>query len=174
MLDPRNMLAYGAATAVLALGALAVWQRAEIADGRAALATQSAAYAEAMRMAAAAHARASEDARKEEARREAAKQEEINHAQEQRRAALAAADRADRAAVGLRGQLAAYVSAARANSAAADPAAAGRVETAAPPVVVLADLFGRADALAGELAKAVDAAHGAGLSCERSTDALTP
>jgi hypothetical protein len=119
--------------------------------------------------------RQSEVNREEEARREAAKQKEIANAQEQRRTAVAAAARADRAADGLRGQLAAFVADARSGAnVPSHPGVAGRVETAAPPIVVLADLFGRADALAGELAKAVDAAHGAGLSCERSMDALTP
>lgn len=117
--------------------------------------------------------RQSEVNREEETRREAAKQQEIDRAQEHRRSALAAAKRADRAADGLRVQLATFVDDARSRAAAsADPGAADRGETAAAPIVVLADVLRRADARAGELAKAVDAARGAGLSCERSADAL--
>lgn len=44
-MDPRNLLTYGAAAAVFALGALALWQRSEIADGRAAVAAEQAAHA---------------------------------------------------------------------------------------------------------------------------------
>lgn len=40
--------------------------------------------------------------------------------------------------------------------------------------VVLLDLLARADARAGELAKAYDRARIAGLSCEASYNALTP
>ena len=119
--------------------------------------------------------RQSEVNREEEARREAAKQQEIDHAQKQSRLALAAAARADRAADGLRGQLATFVAAARSRAAAAAyPDAPDRGETAAAPVVVLADLLRRADARAGELAAAIDASHVAGSTCERSYDALTP
>lgn len=119
--------------------------------------------------------RQSEVNREEEARREAAKQQEIDHAQKQSRLALAAAARADLAAAGLRGQLATFVADARSRAAAAaHPDAPDRGETAAAPIVVLADLLRRADARAGELAKAVDAARGAGLSAERSYDALIP
>lgn len=45
MLDPRSLLTYGAAAAAVALGALTLWQRGEIADGRTALANESAAHA---------------------------------------------------------------------------------------------------------------------------------
>jgi hypothetical protein len=57
--------------------------------------------------------RLSEFHRDEEARREAAKQKEVDRAQLERRHALAAAAAADRAAVGLRDQLATFVSDAR-------------------------------------------------------------
>jgi hypothetical protein len=53
---------------------------------------------------------------------------------------------------------------------AAESAGAGSPAGAA--VLVLADLFGRADGRAGELAAALDAAHAAGTICERF-DALT-
>lgn len=45
MIGLNTPLAYGAAAAVLALGALALWQRGEIADGSTALATEVAAHA---------------------------------------------------------------------------------------------------------------------------------
>ncbi|EKP0262641.1 DUF2514 domain-containing protein [Aeromonas sobria] len=45
-------------------------------------------------------------------------------------------------------------------------------DAARQPAVVLADLLGRADARAGELAKAFDRARTAGLACERAYDAL--
>lgn len=43
---------------------------------------------------------------------------------------------------------------------------------AAEPSVVLADVLGRADARAGELAAAYDRSRAAGLACERAYDAL--
>ncbi|HWH74950.1 MAG TPA: DUF2514 family protein [Methylibium sp.] len=80
---------------------------------------------------------------------------------------------ADAAAAGaardrLRQQLDAYVRAAR-----ADPAAAGGSAPAGDAIGVLADVLGRADARAGELAAAADAARGAGQLCERAYDALS-
>lgn len=45
MISLSTPIVYGAAAAVLALGALALWQRGEIADGRTALATEVAAHA---------------------------------------------------------------------------------------------------------------------------------
>lgn len=45
MIGLNTPIVYGAAAAVLALGALALWQRGEIADGRTALATEVAAHA---------------------------------------------------------------------------------------------------------------------------------
>lgn len=59
-----------------------------------------------------------------------------------------------------------------AGGAAADPAPAAAGEAAAGPGLVLADLFGRADARAGELAAWADEAHGAGLACQRVYEAL--
>ena len=48
-----------------------------------------------------------------------------------------------------------------------DPAAAAGGEAAAGPGLVLADLYGRADDEAQELARSFDAARRAGLACER-------
>lgn len=55
-------------------------------------------------------------------------------------------------------------------AAGAASAAAGSPPDPAAPVV-LADVFGRADSLAGELAASLDQSHARGLACERS-DAL--
>lgn len=66
--------------------------------------------------------------------------------------------------------LARYRAAARA---AADSGAAAAGPAAGDALDLLADLLGRADARAGELAEFADAAHAAGLTCERSHDALT-
>ena len=50
--------------------------------------------------------------------------------------------------------------------------APGTSEATAASIMVLADLFRRADGRAGELAEALDAAHAAGAICERF-DAMT-
>ncbi|OXS89538.1 DUF2514 family protein [Pandoraea apista] len=68
---------------------------------------------------------------------------------------------------GLRKQLAGYAVAARNSAAASASAPAG------DPIGVLADVLIRADERAGKLARFADAAHIAGLACERSYDALT-
>ena len=83
-----------------------------------------------------------------------------------RRDAVAARASAD----SLRADVARYRAAAR--------SATGTSATAAGPTTsaaldLLADLFGRADEAAGELAEFADAAHAAGLTCQRSYDALT-
>lgn len=57
------------------------------------------------------------------------------------------------------------------------PAAPGAAPTASGPAtegpgLVLADVFGRADDTAGELAAAYDAARAAGRACERAYDAV--
>lgn len=73
----------------------------------------------------------------------------------------------------LRGQLDAFIAAVR-RRAAEDPALTGRGEAAGPALDLLAELFRRADARAGELARYADNARIAGLACERSYDALSP
>ncbi|VVD74215.1 MULTISPECIES: DUF2514 family protein [Pandoraea] len=85
-------------------------------------------------------------------------------------AANAAARASDVVADGLRKQLGQYVAAARHSPAASGSTPAGG---GADPLDLLAGLFTRADQAAGELAKFADAAHIAGLACERSYDALT-
>lgn len=80
------------------------------------------------------------------------------------------ADGARAAADSLRAQLARYRAAARATQ---DPGAPAPGPSTSDAIDLLADLFAGADAAAGELAKAADMAHAAGLTCERSYDALT-
>ncbi|WP_081636260.1 DUF2514 family protein [Pandoraea sp. SD6-2] len=80
-------------------------------------------------------------------------------ARDDARAATAASDQ-------LRRRVAELVTVAR-HSTAADGSA-----PAADPIGVLADVLGRADERAGKLAEFADAAHIAGLACERSYDAL--
>ena len=62
--------------------------------------------------------------------------------------------------------------AARAGKCPSNPTATQSGATAAEPSVVLADVLGRADARAGELAAAYDRSRSAGLACERAYDAL--
>ncbi|QTO17423.1 DUF2514 family protein [Burkholderia seminalis] len=102
-----------------------------------------------------------------EFRRRLAAQQEIatNAAKERDRAAADAAD-ADAAADGLRKQVSVLVAdARRAGAAAGSPATGDALD-------LLADVFGRADERAGELAKIADERGIAGQQCERSYDAL--
>lgn len=75
------------------------------------------------------------------------------------------------AARGLRERAAAVAASCGATT--GDPAASGPSPAASAPGVVLADVLGRLDDVAGELAEALDRSHIAGLACERSYDALT-
>lgn len=86
-------------------------------------------------------------------------------------AARAAADRAGVAERKLRDETAAYRGAVRAAGQA--PTAPEGSPAAADPLDLLADLFGRADARAGELARIADERGIAGTTCERSADAMT-
>ncbi|HHQ4509410.1 TPA: DUF2514 family protein [Aeromonas hydrophila] len=63
--------------------------------------------------------------------------------------------------------------AARASQCASHSGAAQSGDAAGQSAVVLADLLGRADARAGELARAYDRARTAGLACERAYLSLT-
>ncbi|MBF5006827.1 DUF2514 family protein [Diaphorobacter caeni] len=67
-------------------------------------------------------------------------------------------------------EVARYRAAARA---AQHPGAAPSGPATGDALDLLADMFTRADERAGELAEFADAAHAAGLTCERSYDALT-
>jgi len=87
-------------------------------------------------------------------------------------AARADAATAADAARGMQNQLAAYRAAIR--SASAAPATAGGSPSASDPLDLLADLFGRADARAGELARIADERSAAGATCERWAGATEP
>ncbi|MGO0633458.1 DUF2514 domain-containing protein [Pseudomonas sp. SAR267] len=109
-------------------------------------------------------------ARQEEKRRAQAQEEARAHAHEERTIADAGAAGADAAGQRLRdeaGKLAATVS-----CPGPDTAAVARGQAATRAAMVLSDLFARADARAGELAKAYDQARIAGQLCERSYNAL--
>ncbi|MGJ7555921.1 DUF2514 family protein [Variovorax sp. RB3P1] len=93
----------------------------------------------------------------------------IQDGQQQIAAARADADRAGGAARQLQQQLTAYRAAVRAASA-APPAAQGGAP-ATDPLDLLADLFGRADGRAGDLARIADERGTAGAICERHADA---
>ena len=117
-----------------------------------------------------AKAKATMEAREEEQRRQASIDKVRDDAEKQiARAesdALAARDAAD----GVLEQ--AKRLAARAGKCPSNPSATQSGAPAAEPSVVLADVLGRADARAGELAAAYDRSRAAGLACERAYDAL--
>lgn len=109
-------------------------------------------------------------ARNEEQRRATAQEEARAHAQEERTIADVGAADADVAGQRLRdggAKLAASVS-----CPGTDTAAIARGQAATRAAMVLSDLRDRADARAGELAKAYDQARIAGQLCERSYNAL--
>lgn len=117
-----------------------------------------------------AEATAQTDAREEEQRRAVAQEEARTNAHEQQRGASADAAGADDAGRRLRdeaSQLAASVSCPGPDTAAVD-----RGASATRAAMVLSDLLSRADARAGELAKAYDAARIAGQACEAAYTAL--
>ncbi|MEQ4254232.1 DUF2514 domain-containing protein [Pseudomonas syringae] len=108
--------------------------------------------------------------RTEEQRRQKAANQVANDARQEQTAALTDAAVADAAGDRLRveaGKLAATTSCAPGNTGAAE-----RGKAATRAAMVLSDLLGRADARAGELAKAYDKSRIAGLACERSYQSL--
>lgn len=129
------------------------------------------------------YARAESDARQQALEHEraiAAKEQSLTatleaNAKEAQRAQVSIAadrDRARAAEQRLRDQLATLVNRYRADRApSANPAAAGQQPPAGDAIGVLADVLGRADQRAGELADFADRAHAAGLACERDYDA---
>ena len=153
ILDPRVWLAFIIALAITAGGCYFKGH----ADGTRA-ATVAAQKAQLAAVAA---------ARVEEQRRTAAQSEIANDANQQRTAALADAFAARAAAGSLQQRVDQLVAAARHTAAAAgSPAASDALD-------LLADVLGRADERAGELAAYADAARIAGQQCERDYDALT-
>ncbi|WP_175920404.1 DUF2514 family protein [Burkholderia pyrrocinia] len=105
-------------------------------------------------------------ARAEEQRRTAAQQEIAKDANQQRTAALADAFAARAAAGSLQQRVNELVGAARHPTPAAGSPAAGDA------LDLLADVLGRADQRAGDLAEYADRARIAGKQCERDYDAL--
>lgn len=135
-----------------------------------ALQAEKAEHAQDKEHAAEAQTQAVNAARAEEQRRTAAQSEIANDANTQRTAALADAFAARAAAGSLRDQVASLVRSAKA--ARHSTAAAGSAPTG-DALDLLADVLGRADERAGELAKIADDSRIAGQQCERDYDALT-
>ncbi|UPT38113.1 DUF2514 domain-containing protein [Pseudomonas amygdali] len=109
--------------------------------------------------------------RTEEQRRQKAANQVANDARQEQTTALTDAAVADAAGDRLRveaGKLAAATSCAP-----GDTGAAKRGKAATRAAMVLSDLLGRADARAGELAKAYDESRIAGLACNRFVDELS-
>ncbi|UVM65018.1 DUF2514 domain-containing protein [Pseudomonas sp. B21-009] len=109
-------------------------------------------------------------ARSEEQRRAAAQEEARANAREQEHTAAVDGAGADAAGQRMRDKAARYAT--TAGKCATDSAAAARGQAATRAAMVLSDLLARADARAGELAKAYDRARIAGLACEASYTAL--
>lgn len=110
------------------------------------------------------------DVRREEQRRIIEQTEIAYEAKRKADKAGSAALAADAAARELRARVAALVNASRSPG---DPAAAGAGTSAPDAIAVLADVLGRCEARERAVARFADAAHIAGLACERAYDALT-
>lgn len=145
-------------------------QTVRLADAKAEIAKCAAARSKDRADAAIAADKASTDYRAEEQRRNAALLENINAAQAERDRARADAANANAAARRLRDAATTFAA-----SSSSTPAGSGLTpsgKTTGAPSVVLADLLGRVDDVAGELAAALDLSHSAGGACERAYDAL--
>lgn len=110
-------------------------------------------------------------AREAEQRRQADIEKVRQDAEKQIASAERDAVAADAVAVGLREQAGRLAK--RASQCASDSGAAQSGDAAGQSAVVLADLLGRADARAGELARAYDRARASGLACQRAYFSLT-
>ncbi|GFZ61494.1 hypothetical protein PSE10A_40050 [Pseudomonas amygdali pv. eriobotryae] len=108
--------------------------------------------------------------RTEEQRRQKAANQVANDARQEQTAALTDAAVAD--AAGDRLRIQAGKLAATASCVPSDTGATERGKAATRAAMVLSELLGRADARAGELAKAYDQSRIAGLACERSNKSL--
>ncbi|WP_261526444.1 DUF2514 domain-containing protein [Burkholderia multivorans] len=153
ILDPRVWLAFIVALAITAAGCY--FKGHHDADQSATLADQ------------AKQIRELKAERDEYQRRTAAQQENANHAAKERDLARADAAAAASAADGLRKQVATLIERARHPAATTGSAAAGDA------LDLLADVLGRADEAAGELAKIADERGIAGKQCEADYDSLT-
>ncbi|WP_033728901.1 DUF2514 domain-containing protein [Pseudomonas putida] len=111
-------------------------------------------------------------ARQQEHQRAQAQEEARGHGHEERSIASAGAAGADTAGQRLRDDGAKF--AAAVSCPGTDTAAVARGKAATRAAMVLSDLLARADARAGELAKAYDQARIAGEQCRREYDALLP
>lgn len=111
-------------------------------------------------------------AKAEELRRMTAINEVSQSAQTEIDRARADADAARAAADGLRNQ--AKRLAATASKACGNPGTAATGKAAGSAGLVLADVLGRTDDAAGELAAALDRSRIAGMACEKAYDSLTP
>ncbi|EZI24577.1 DUF2514 family protein [Pseudomonas extremaustralis] len=107
-------------------------------------------------------------ARLEEQRRQKAVNKEASDAREQNKAATVDAGAADAAGDRLHVEAGKFAA-----NACGDPGATQRGASATRAAMVLSDLLQRADKRAGELAVAYDRARIAGLTCERSYNALS-
>ncbi len=114
---------------------------------------------------------AEQAARAKETEWRTAMEKEARDGQTRINLALGDAARARAALDGLRRQLAAVVSTDSPAATGAEPAAPG--PAAGPAVDVLANMLGVGGAALVELAQFADAAHAAGLTCERSASALS-
>lgn len=126
-------------------------------------------YAQATQAAAVERAASAAESAQETNRRLRAVQEASDAAHLQAERDRAGRRAADAAASRLRDRIAAL----QADSRPADPAAAGRCQAAEQATSLLADVLRRADARAGDLAAAADAAITAGQACERAYLSLT-
>lgn len=109
-----------------------------------------------------------EMARQEDARRQQAVDAEAERARIENAALQADLARADGARDGLQRDLAAFKS----RAARACPANGGKAQPGVRALDLLAELYGRADQEAGELAQYADKLRSAGGGCERSYNAL--
>ncbi|MGO0686846.1 DUF2514 domain-containing protein [Pseudomonas fulva] len=109
-------------------------------------------------------------ARQQEHQRAQAQEEARAHGHEERSIASAGAAGADAAGQRLRDDGAQF--AAAVSCPGTDTAAVARGQAATRAAMVLSDLLTRADARAGELAKAYDQARIAGVQCEREYDGM--
>lgn len=109
--------------------------------------------------------------RTEEQRRAAAVTKEATSAQARIASLEDDVRRLGAAAVGVRDAAAGAAGRARAHSCTAEPVTR---QPGDDPIGLLADVLGRADQRAGELAEYADRLRIAGIACERSYDSLTP
>jgi hypothetical protein len=163
------------AALIVALAALLVgagwWGRGVVAQRD--LATQAAAIAAERQAMATASQAASELARAAERAAEDRIHQIATEANDAIRSAYQDAAAADRVAGQLRDHIARLAAQWAAGAAAEDPESAAAGPPAAGPGLVLAELFGRADDRAGELAAFADQAHAAGLACQRAYESLS-